>query len=204
MAQQDRDLEPLDGLTAFLERVALVSDVDSYDESIEAVTLITLHQAKGLEFAVVFITGLEEGLLPHYRSFDDPAQMEEERRLCYVGVTRAKERLYLVRVFRRSLMGGVSACEPSRFLESIPQHLVSRGQPEAGEAGRLPSWDGDSLPVVDIPELKAGDRVRHSQFGEGVVVGYQPVRDDAEVVVDFRWTGVKKLLFSFARLEKVE
>ncbi len=204
VAQQYSDLEPLDGLTAFLERVALVSDVDSYDESIEAVTLITLHQAKGLEFAVVFITGLEEGLLPHYRSFDDPAQMEEERRLCYVGVTRAKERLYLIRAFRRSLMGGVSACEPSRFLESIPQHLVSRGQPEAGEAGRLPSRDDDSLSVVDIPELKAGDRVRHSQFGEGVVVGYQPVRDDAEVVVDFRWTGVKKLLFSFARLEKVE
>jgi DNA helicase-2/ATP-dependent DNA helicase PcrA len=109
VAQQYRNLPPAESLTAFLEGVALVSDVDGLDETVDAVTLITLHQAKGLEFPVVFIVGMEEGVLPHFRSFDDPAQMEEERRLCYVGVTRAGRLVYLVRAgylkVRRRIMG---------------------------------------------------------------------------------------------------
>jgi len=207
VAGEYRHLPPREGLAAFLEGVALVSDIDGLDGSLDAVTLITLHQAKGLEFPVVFIVGVEEGLLPHFRSFDDPAQMEEERRLFYVGVTRAQKRLYLVRAFRRSLMGGSTLNEPSRFLGDIPRHLVCGGELWSGEesqlTSRLYSWDESSAPVVNIPELKAGDHVRHAQFGDGVVIGYQPVRDDAEVVVDFKWTGVRKLLLSFARLEKV-
>ncbi len=208
VARQYRDLEPGEGLAAFLEGVTLVSDVDGYDETMDAVTLITLHQAKGLEFPVVFIVGLEEGILPHFRSFDDPAQMEEERRLCYVGVTRAKQRVYLVRAFRRSLMGGSTVNSPSRFLQDIPRHLTSGADLWRGEESQLThsaySWHDTPAFAIDLPELKAGDQVYHSQFGQGVVVKCQPVKNDSEVVVAFRGVGVKKLLLSFAQLEKVE
>ncbi|MCL4394407.1 MAG: UvrD-helicase domain-containing protein [Chloroflexi bacterium] len=112
-------------LVQFLEEEALIADVDAYDETVEAPTLMTLHTAKGLEFRVVFIVGLEEGLFPHSRSFDDPAQMEEERRLCYVGITRSKERLYLLYAFRRSSYGSSEPGDPSRFLADIPRNLIS-------------------------------------------------------------------------------
>jgi DNA helicase-2/ATP-dependent DNA helicase PcrA len=203
VAEQYTDLDTWEALASFLERVSLVSDVDSYDEKAKAITLITLHQAKGLEFPAVFIVGLEEGVLPHYRSFDDPAQMEEERRLCYVGITRAKQRLYLLRAFKRNLMGGANTNLESRFLKDIPDHLIDSGRRPQGNEKKLSNWGDETLSVVELPELKTGDRVRHNQFGEGVVVDYQPVRDDAEVVVEFQWSGVKKLLFSFARLEKM-
>ena len=117
-------LDRAEALTAFLERLSLVADVDSFDQKTDAITLITLHQAKGLEFPVVFMVGMEEGLLPHSRSMDDPAQVEEERRLCYVGVTRAKERLYLMRAFRRGFRGGSEPGLPSRFLLDIPTDLL--------------------------------------------------------------------------------
>jgi len=208
VAQQYRDLRLVDGLAAFLEGVTLVSDVDGLDESVEAVTLITLHQAKGLEFPVVFIVGMEEGILPHFRSFDDPSQMEEERRLCYVGITRAKQRLYLVRAFRRSLMGGSTVNSPSRFLSDIPRHLVQGGGLWSGEESQITraiySWNRAPALKYNDMELKAGDHVRHGQFGDGVVVSSQPVKDDNEVVVAFNEAGIKRLLLSFARLEKIE
>jgi len=208
VAQQYRDLKSADGLTAFLEGVTLVSDVDGLDESMGGVTLITLHQAKGLEFPVVFIVGVEEGILPHFKSFDDPAQMEEERRLCYVGITRAKQRVYLVRAFRRSLRGGSTVNKPSRFLEDIPQRLITGGGLWSGEDSQVTasvySWNKAPAPRVITPELKAGDHVHHTQFGDGVVVSSQPVKDDKEIVVAFRGAGIKKLLLSFAKLEKVE
>ena len=208
VVQQYQDLKPRDSLAAFLERVSLVSDVDGLNGSVGAVTLITLHQAKGLEFPVVFIVGMEDGILPHIRSFDDSAQMEEERRLCYVGITRAKEKVYLVRAFRRSLMGSSTINKPSRFLSDIPQHLVSGGGLWQGEeslaTATMYSWNRVSAPVVTTLELKAGDHVRHAIFGDGVVVSCQPAKDDIEVVVAFDGAGVKKLLLSFARLEKVE
>ncbi|MBI4498657.1 MAG: UvrD-helicase domain-containing protein, partial [Chloroflexi bacterium] len=122
VASQYAGLPPGQALTTFLEEVALVADVDSLDDQADAVVLITLHAAKGLEFPVVFIVGMEDGLFPHLRSLDDPNQMEEERRLCYVGITRAKERLYLVRAFRRNLMGNSVPNPPSRFLKDIPAH----------------------------------------------------------------------------------
>ena len=114
-----------ESLTAFLESVSLVADVDNMEDRADAITLITLHQAKGLEFPVVFMVGMEEGLLPHTRSMDDPTQLEEERRLCYVGVTRAKERLYLLRAFRRGFRGGSEPGTPSRFLLDIPPKLLA-------------------------------------------------------------------------------
>lgn len=115
-----------DALIAFLESVSLVSDIDKLEDRTEAITLITLHQAKGLEYPVVFIVGMEEGLLPHIRSMDDPTAVEEERRLTYVGVTRAKERLYLMRAFRRGFRGGSGPSLPSRFLQDIPEKLIKR------------------------------------------------------------------------------
>jgi len=205
--QQYKDLRPPDGLAAFLEGVTLVSDVDGLNEIGDAVTLITLHQAKGLEFPVVFIVGMEDGILPHFRSFDDTAQMEEERRLCYVGVTRAKQKVYLVRAFRRSLMGSSTVNKPSRFLSDIPQRLISGGGWWQGEENQIATamYSRNKPPAtrITILELKPGDHVHHDAFGEGVVVSYQPVKDDAEVVVVFDSAGIKKLLLSFAKLEKV-
>jgi DNA helicase-2/ATP-dependent DNA helicase PcrA len=198
-----------EALTAFLEKVSLVSDLDELDEKTDAVTLITLHQAKGLEFAAVFIVGLEEGILPHRRSFDDPEQMEEERRLCYVGITRAKKRLYLLRSYRRSLFGGSTANPPSRFLEDISPHLINSKSPW-GESPTRTSSPGsyrDAQPSpfpASIPVLRVGDHVRHSKFGAGIVMSSSPTRDDQELTVAFEEAGVKRLLASLAPLEKIE
>jgi len=208
VAQQYDDLPPPEGLAIFLEGVTLVSDVDGLDENLSAVTLITLHQAKGLEFPVVFIVGMEDGILPHFRSFDDPGQMEEERRLCYVGITRARQKVYLVRAFRRSLMGRSGVSVPSRFLSDIPRHLIAGSDWGPGGERHLTeavySWNRAPSTSVATLELKAGDHVYHAQFGNGVVVNSQPVKDDAEVVVAFDGAGVKKLLLSYAQLEKVD
>jgi len=207
VAQDYRELPPLEGLAAFLEGVALVSDVDNLDEKSQSVTLITLHQAKGLEFPVVFIVGMEDGILPHFKSIDDPEQLEEERRLCYVGITRAKQRVYLVRAFRRHLMGSSNVNRPSRFLQDIPSHLLASSSIWDGEdsepASAVYSWDATPADSGDLPDLKPGDHVQHEQFGEGVVVSCQPVKNDAEVVVAFDGAGVKRLLLSFAKLEKM-
>jgi DNA helicase-2/ATP-dependent DNA helicase PcrA len=207
VAQDYKDLKPGEGLTAFLESVALVSDVDDLPDKLETVTLITLHQAKGLEFPVVFIVGMEDGIIPHYKSIDDPAQLEEERRLCYVGITRAKKKVYLVRAFRRHLMGSSTVSKPSRFLLDIPSHLITRG----GVTEKEDEWSAASIdatekaikPNEDLPVFKAGDHVRHDQFGEGIVVNYHKVKNDAEVVVAFEGAGVKRFLLSFANIEKV-
>ena len=125
------DMDAPAALTAFLESVSLVSDVDNLEEKPDSLTLITLHQAKGLEYPVVFMVGMEDGLLPHSRSLDDPASLEEERRLCYVGMTRAKERLYLMRAFRRGFRGGTGPNLPSRFLLDIPRELIADGESDA-------------------------------------------------------------------------
>ena len=208
VAQQYRHLNPSDGLASLLEGVALVSDVDELNESPDAVVLITLHQAKGLEFPVVFIVGMEDGILPHIRSFDDPGQMEEERRLCYVGITRAEKKVYLVRAFRRSLMGGSNVNKPSRFLQDIPAHLIAGGGPwrgaEGSVAGAVSTWNNKPVPRADLPELKSGDHVRHARFGDGIVVGYKDINGDGEVSVVFEKAGIKKLLLSYAKLEKLD
>jgi DNA helicase-2/ATP-dependent DNA helicase PcrA len=207
VAQDYREMKSTEGLVAFLEGVALVSDVDSLEEKVNTVTLITLHQAKGLEFPVVFIVGMEDGILPHFKSIDDPAQLEEERRLCYVGITRAKKKVYLVRAFRRHLMGSSAMNKPSRFLQDIPAHLITTGAVRDGED----RWSTPSAEAKEnigkfgenLPEFKPGDHVRHEQFGEGVVVNYHKVKNDAEVVVAFDGAGVKRFLLSFAKIEKV-
>ncbi len=210
VAEEYRELGPGEGLASFLEGVALVSDVDSLKESTDKVTLITLHQAKGLEFGIVFIVGVEEGLLPHFKTFDDPVQMEEERRLCYVGITRAKRKVYLVHAFRRSLMGRSTVNKPSRFLQDIPRNLISGGEIWQAAEGQISSDYAQGiakLPEAEsrppLPDLKSGDRVHHTQFGDGIVVSCSPKSDDNEVVVAFSGVGIKKLLLSFAKLEKM-
>ncbi len=211
VAQEFEDLDPPEGLLSLLERFALVADVDNYEDTAEGVTLITLHQAKGLEFPVVFLVGMEEGMLPHIRSFDDEDQMEEERRLCYVGITRARDRLFLVRSFRRGGRGysGSGPSIPSRFLQDIPRELVqaperppsSRPGPHAGSA-----WGRYATVEAEAPEmdLKPGDKVLHRMFGEGMVINCVSVNGDMQATVAFdEKTGVKKLLLGIAPLQKL-
>ena len=155
-----------EALTAFLEGVSLVSDVDSFEEQPDAITLITLHQSKGLEFPVVFMVGMEEGLLPHARSMDTPEEIEEERRLCYVGVTRAQKRLYLLRAFRRGFWGGSGPSDPSRFLEDIPRgliegaaHSASSGQ-GSGQAPAAQSGVRTARPARQRPAANGAGEAR--------------------------------------------
>lgn len=179
----------------FLADVALVSDVDNLPEEVDAPTLLTLHSAKGLEFPVVFITGLEDGLLPHSRSWEDPESLAEERRLLYVGITRAKDRLYLTYAFRRARYGAYEPNVPSRFLEEIPAHLLEgvrvRTRPEA--EGIPP----EVVPVAAAPRFAAGDRVVHRVFGEGVVLESRPDGDDEQVTVEFEGVGLKRVMGSY-------
>jgi len=209
VASEYDDLSPGDALSTFLEKVSLVSDIDELDEKADAVTLITLHQAKGLEFPVVFIVGLEEGILPHRKSFDDPEEMEEERRLCYVGITRAKKLLYLLRSYRRSLFGGSTANPPSRFLRDISPQLVRSKKLWKEAPAACVGTDSDrnfraSPEPARSLALKVGDHVRHSKFGSGIVMSCNQTKDDQELTVVFEEFGVKKLLASLAPLEKIE
>jgi len=213
IAQEFNAEEPPNGLATLLERISLVADVDSYNESEDSMTLITLHQAKGLEFPVVFIVGLEEGLLPHSRSMENEAELEEERRLCYVGITRAQQRLYLLRAFRRGFMGSNGPTLASRFLREIPSSLVySPSAPPRRAGGPATVVKNDvwakaisqAPPPPQRPALLVGDQVRHTSFGEGVVMDNTAVDGDYEVTVQFAdEVGVKRLLLSFAPLEKV-
>jgi DNA helicase-2/ATP-dependent DNA helicase PcrA len=210
VARDYDDLEPVDALSAFLEKISLVADVDELDEKVEATTLITLHLAKGLEFPVVFIIGMEEGLLPHRRSMEDPDELEEERRLCYVGITRAQQRVYLLHTYRRNLFGGSEATLPSRFLQDIPKQLIAgRGIWEDAEKEDeftpvTSLYSRSAVKPLSSLKLEVGDRVQHAMFGEGVVINLSRNRDDQEITVAFDSAGVKHLLLSLAPLEKIE
>ncbi|HHT9118668.1 MAG TPA: 3'-5' exonuclease, partial [Candidatus Hypogeohydataceae bacterium YC38] len=174
------------GLEDFLEKVALVQDIDTWDGHVEAVSLMTLHSAKGLEFPVVFICGLEDGLLPHAQSSQSEAEMEEERRLCYVGITRAKNELILTHARRRSRFGLETPSVPSRFLEELPRDVIQ-------EIDKTLSLEGFS----------PGQMVNHPLFGPGRIVETQGYGKDRRAVVDFS-TGQKTLLLEYARLEKIK
>jgi len=210
VARDYNELSPAEALAAFLEKASLYSDTDELNEKVEATTLITLHQAKGLEFPVVFIVGMEEGLLPHRRSLEDPDELEEERRLCYVGVTRAQKQVYLLHTYRRSLFGGSSATQRSRFLQDIPPQLTTRKglwEEEEKEEEFTPVTALFSKPAAkpfSTLRLEIGDRVHHKMFGDGVVINCSPNKDDQEITVAFEGAGVKRLLLSLAPLEKIE
>jgi len=195
------DAEPT--LEGFLDGVALVSDVDELKDAEGRVTLMTLHSAKGLEFPAVFMTGLEEGVFPHARSMGDPDEIEEERRLCYVGVTRAKERLTLSWALHRRIHGyGVG--EPSRFLREMPEDQLlplnaGRVQERGEPAQAVPRYE----PAEESWPIKVGARVRHARFGEGLVVGVERDGADTVVTVGFASVGRKRLSLQYAQLEEL-
>jgi DNA helicase-2/ATP-dependent DNA helicase PcrA len=193
-------------LADFLERTSLISEVDLMAEAEEVVTLMTLHNAKGLEFPVVFLTGLEEGVFPHVRSISDPDQLEEERRLAYVGITRAQNLLYLTHAWSRSLWGGTNYNPASRFVGEIPDHLVEvlreaekpreRRWNDAGRANRPAPIERTVIRVAP------GDRVFHEAFGAGKVVEVSGSGSDTEVTVRFDDEGDKRLVLAYANLTK--
>jgi DNA helicase-2/ATP-dependent DNA helicase PcrA len=214
--------EPDASLGAFLERVALVADSDQIPpapdtEDTGVVTLMTLHTAKGLEFDTVFLTGLEDGVFPHQRALASASELEEERRLAYVGVTRARKRLYLSRAVVRAAFGAPQHNPPSRFLGEFPAHLVDwqrtesaqttwRNTSATGQANQ--SWRnrvgfGARPQQREIPSLVAGDRVLHTTFGMGTVVATSGGGDEAKADVDFGSVGVKRLALRHAPLEKL-
>ncbi len=239
----------------FLEQVSLVADVDALDGDESCVVLMTLHSAKGLEFPNVFMIGLEDGVFPHLRSVGDPDELEEERRLAYVGITRAMERLFLSHAWCRTMFGSTQYNPPSRFLDEIPEHLVTSlhgdrrsarsGGMGAGTHGGRGSWGarsgdawgggrrrsdedddwsgtviGGRAQVDDVREaalrpappeptgaeqlgLRVGDDVRHAKFGEGVILAIEGAGEKAEAVVRFPGVGEKRLLLTWAPLEKI-
>jgi DNA helicase-2/ATP-dependent DNA helicase PcrA len=203
------------GLSEFLETLALVADQDTLPKNTDAPTLLTLHAAKGLEFSQVFIIGLDEGLLPHSRSWDDPEEMAEERRLLYVGMTRAKNRLYLVRAERRGTYGEYQNCDISRFLDDIPDELVQTTSPRRVTAYRMPapSWNEARQPQNTFHRQAAASappaqqrykpmmRVRHVTFGDGIVLESKLEDGDETVSVHFESVGLKRLAASLANLE---
>ncbi|HEX7355430.1 MAG TPA: DNA helicase PcrA [Mycobacteriales bacterium] len=207
---------PGGGITGFLEQVSLVADTDDIPDSDGGVvTLMTLHAAKGLEFPVVFVTGMEDGVFPHLRSLGDPAEMQEERRLAYVGITRAQQRLYLTRATVRSGWGTPQMNPASRFLEEVPTDLVDW----QGNYGSTPSRSSASQMVAaraiargrtpgvglrPVPDLEVGDKVSHDTFGLGTVVATSGAGDKAQATVDFGGSyGEKRLLLRYAPLEKL-
>jgi DNA helicase-2/ATP-dependent DNA helicase PcrA len=220
VAEEFDRMNPEGRLTDFLQEISLYADVDSLENEQAAVTLMTLHNAKGLEFPVVFITGMEEGLFPHSRSLDEQ-RLEEERRLCYVGMTRARDRLFLSHARSRTLHGGAGYKLPSRFLSEIPGELTERRgssewttgcAPAAGTAGRgavgrdrapaTPSRQGRPAGDGTRPAgLAAGDRVLHAKFGEGIVLGMEP---GGIARIFFSDLGEqKRLLLDYAPLRKL-
>ena len=235
-----REYETVDD---FLEQVSLVSDTDDIDEEESTVTLMTLHAAKGLEFPVVFLVGMEDGVFPHVRALGDPSELEEERRLAYVGITRAMQKLHLTSAWSRMMHGQTQYNPPSRFLDEIPSELINeiggtrmlRSRRDRSGGGRTYGGGGGSeiptgrtfggggrdshsddvvesaLAAANRPTpsgaesigLKVGDDVRHSQWGEGVIVEIDGVGDKAEASVHFPSVGPKRLLLSWAPLEKI-
>ena len=218
---ESRQTEP--SLAGFVDQLSLLSDTDEEAGSRHArVLLMTMHSAKGLEFPVVVMAGLEEGLFPHSRSSDDETELEEERRLCYVGITRAQRRLVLTSAARRRVFGEYQSTEPSRFIDEIPRELVEeipsgavspyqssfarfraspygRGARRAREESVAYAYEDEDQ---SVPEgLRPGIRVRHPKFGEGTVISIEPLDDDTKLVVRFNSVGQKTLRAKFAKLE---
>jgi DNA helicase-2/ATP-dependent DNA helicase PcrA len=212
-SEEYEDVPPPDGLHQFLENVALVSDVDSLDDTKSGVTLITLHQVKGLEFPVVFLAGMEEGLLPHVRALEEGDEgIAEERRLTYVGVTRAQQRLYLLHAFRRHLYGSAQTSQASRFLADIPPETLTVVRRPGGPPVTAPRQPGAvreavhahavrANPVEIAPQrYSAGMRVEHPKYGSGTILKSTMTRAGEEVVIRFDEAGMKIFAVADAKL----
>ncbi|MFT4838039.1 MAG: DNA helicase-2/ATP-dependent DNA helicase PcrA, partial [Nonlabens sp.] len=197
------ELSGASALAEFLETTTLVSDQDALVDAPDGqVTMMTLHAAKGLEYPTVFLIGMEDGIFPHVRTLSEPDQLEEERRLAYVGITRAKDRLYVTHADHRTLWGGSSYNPPSRFLSEIPAHLVrersSRGRGGSGSAARRVR-DAEVLAVEGV-EFAVNDRVLHPKFGPGVITELGGEGERAEALVIFDQHGAKQLMLAYAPL----
>ena len=211
------------GLSEFLEGITLSSDLDNLEEIEDTVTLMTLHSAKGLEFPIVFLVGMEEGIFPGHQSMNEPSELEEERRLCYVGITRAKKHLYMTCSKQRTIFGSTSYNHMSRFLEEIPKDLLD-GQEELFESkstnsifnkktesdidifkrktlGGVEQFLSKVKPKVDLTQYKTGITVYHKKFGEGVITCVEPEDDDLKVSINFEKFGFKRLMAKYAGLE---
>lgn len=199
VAQEFSESFPEGSLDDFLSQISLVSEQDEYDEEAATVSLMTLHNAKGLEFPVVFILGMEDGVFPHMRSLGRPEDLEEERRLAYVGITRAKRRLYLTHAFSRSLWGGSNYNAPSRFLKEIPGDLVdSLGEPMANSGSRYPSLERATA------GWKVGDEIEHERWGTGVITSLSGKGEKTEATIWFSDEGEKRVLLAYAPIRKHE
>lgn len=227
-----KEENPDGGLGDFLEEVALMTDIDNYNDEEDKAVLMTLHSAKGLEFPIVFICGMEEGVFPGMQSMYNPEEVEEERRLCYVGITRAKQLLYLTNAKTRLMYGSTNYYRPSRFLEEIPEELLkhssaavsyggfsSFAQTPSRSVGNTPSRQSDFTPSEKVDrgfsgssnrtdskaslDFKVGDAVRHKVFGEGVITSVQPMGGDMLIEIAFTQRGTKKLMGKMAKLTKI-
>nr|MBA3524283.1 ATP-binding domain-containing protein [Geodermatophilaceae bacterium] len=222
--EQDRQETEPGTLAEFLEKVALVADSDQIPDDDDeggsgVITLMTLHTAKGLEFPVVFLTGMEDGVFPHMRALGQTKELEEERRLAYVGITRARERLYLTRATMRSAWGQPSYNPPSRFLEEIPAELVHWTRTEPAREQRFTGGGSAQARVAAaalsrgglrggvgnraVVALAAGDRVSHDAFGLGTVTEASGEGDKAQATIDFGSSGSKRLLLRYAPVVKL-
>lgn len=199
-------------LEEFLAGVSLVADIDNLDDRSDAVVLMTLHSAKGLEFPVVFMIGMEEGIFPHSRSLAEEAELEEERRLCYVGITRAREELHMVKAWQRTLYGNYMHNLPSRFVREVPEHLIR--EDGAGSVSREPfdsagtnlrpsNGKVDKKPAGTSEKFNLGDKVEHGKWGQGVIVSVKGDGGDAEISVAFPGLGIKTLIARYAPLMKI-
>lgn len=200
---EDSDMEPL---AQFLSNAALEAGEGQAEEWEDCVQLMSLHSAKGLEFPLVFLTGMEEGLFPHSRSLEEPGRLEEERRLCYVGMTRAKERLVICHAEVRRLYGRENYATPSRFLGEIPSELLNQVRSKSGSSSVQPAWQ-DSPSSFDSSNndtgFQLGQRITHAKFGEGVVVQYEGQGQHARVQVNFSNGGSKWLVVAYAKLQTI-
>lgn len=213
------------GLEEFLAHVSLISDIDNLEEERDSVVLMTLHSAKGLEFPVVFMTGMEEGVFPSYRSITDETELEEERRLCYVGITRAKEKLFLTSTHSRTLFGNTTYNKVSRFLKEIPDKLISglsrresrvhavkwqdnmsvdRVSTSIGSVGSFNGIHAVSKKKMSCDdEFNVGDKVEHKKFGVGIITKVEKEKDDYKLEIIFDNAGMKRLMAAFANLTKL-
>jgi DNA helicase-2/ATP-dependent DNA helicase PcrA len=226
---QQEDFGELLSLETFLENVTLATDADKEEESDDYISIMTLHSAKGLEFRVVFLVGMEEGLFPSNLSMSEGAHgLEEERRLCYVGITRAMDILYCIHAEERTRYGKTEPCEQSRFLKEIPKELINSGKrafSRREKSGSSFDWFTSSQPVsvtkggkpVNIPGLKTsteasvkkqdysiGDRVMHKKYGEGSIKDLYDDNGMDIVEVNFDMAGVKRMVLEFAKLVKIQ
>lgn len=203
------DMESQGGdLSTFLAEISLMTDIDNYDAGEDALAIMTMHGAKGLEFPVVFVTGMEENLFPHSRSInsDDPEEIEEERRLCYVALTRAEEKVFLTRAWKRMIYGRDTYNLPSRFIDEIPERYLESSQKKREPekfANKFTARNSFTPKVSATGTFNVGDKVIHTKWGEGLVVSVKGTGDDAEISVAFPNEGIKKLIAKYAPIKKL-